>query len=161
MNEARAHSLAALSGLALAAAVALWWLGSTRLALDKGMDASRPAAEALHTLWLVRGMAVAVVSLRLGALRGWQAGAVAALGLIAPSWPLAVLAWSASTAPWSQVALSEVVLLAAGLALPLIGLGLRRAVRRADFAETVGTAVGIGLAASVWLTRGIGTLSFH
>ena len=59
------------------------------------------------------------------------------------------------------MALSEVVLLAAGLALPLIGLGLRRALRRADFAETVGTAVGIGLAASVWLTRGIGTLSFH
>lgn len=150
--------MAALSGLALAAAVALWWLGSTRLALDKGTDASRPAADALLTLWLVRGMVLAMLGVRVGTLRGWRAGAVEALGLIAPAWPLVVLSWSASTTPWTQVVLAEFVLLAAGVALPLIGLGLRRALRRVGLAELTGTAVGIALGALVWFSRGFWSL---
>ena len=54
--------------------IAVWWLGSTRLALDHGTDASRCAADALYALLLVRGMALAVLSVRVGALRGWRPG---------------------------------------------------------------------------------------
>ncbi|MDO9074392.1 MAG: hypothetical protein Q7U73_14115 [Rubrivivax sp.] len=158
MTDPLSRRLAALSGLALTAAVALWWLGSTRLALDDGSDASRPAADTLITLWLVRGMALALLAVRAGALRGWRAGAVAALGLIAPCWPLVVLAWSASAAPLAQVALAEAMLLAAGVALPLLGGGLRRALRRVELAEILGTAVGAALAATLWFTRSLWTL---
>lgn len=155
MNEALPRRLAAMAGLALAAAIALWWLGSTRLAMAHGSDASRSASDALQTLWLVRGMALAMLSVRVGALRGWRPGSAAALGLVVPSWPLVVLAWSASTAPWTHVALAEFLLLAACLALPPIGLGLRRALRQAELADVVGTAVGTALAASVWLARSL------
>jgi hypothetical protein len=158
MNQALTRRLAAMTGLTLAAAVALWWLGSTRLALAGGSDASRSSADALQALLLVRGMALAMLSVRIGALGGWRAGAAVALALIAPAWPLVLLAWSASTTPLTQLALSESLLLAAGLALPLIGLGLRRALRQAEPAEVVATAVGVALAASVWAARGLWTL---
>ncbi len=159
MSDAPARRLAAMSGLALAAAVALWWLGSSRLALNNGSDAGRSAADALHALWFIRGMALALLALRVGALRGWRAGAAAALGLIAPSWPLVVLAWSASTAPLVQVALAECLLLVAGLALPLIGAGLRRVLRRPELVETLATVAGASLAASLWLSRSLWTLA--
>ena len=150
--------LAALSGLALAAAGALWWLGSTRLALDHGSDASRSAADALNALWLVRGMALVLLCGRVGASRGWRPGVAAGLGLIAPSWPVVTLAWSASTTPLMQALLAELVLLAAALALPLIGQGLRRALPKAELADAIGTLVGAALAASLWFTRGLWTL---
>ena len=154
MNETSARRLAAMTGLALAAAVALWWLGSTHLALDKGTDASRPSADALNALWLVRALVLAIVGVRVGASRGWRPGAAATLGLIAPSWPVVVLAWSASTAPLTPVALAESSLLAAGAALPLIGLGLRRVLRQAELADIAATAVGVALAALVWFAHG-------
>ena len=50
--------LSALTGLALAATVALWWLGSTRIALDQAGDASRAAAAALLALWVVSPVTV-------------------------------------------------------------------------------------------------------
>lgn len=158
MKQVLAHRPAAISGLVLAAAAALWWLGSTRLALDDGSDASHRAADALVALGLVRGMALALQSLRAGALRGWRAGAAEALGLIAPSWPVVVLAWSASTAALTQVALLEGLLLVAGAALPLCGHGLRRLLQRADLAEATATTLGIGLAVALWYLRGPGWL---
>ena len=97
MNQALPSRMATMTGLALAAAVALWWLGSSRLALDHGSDPSRSAADALHALLLVRAIVLAMLSLRESTARGWRAGAAAALTLIAPSWPVVVLAWSAST----------------------------------------------------------------
>ena len=153
MNQALAYRMAAISGLALAAAAALWWLGSTRLALANGSDASQTAADALVVLSLVRGVALALLSLRVGALCGWRAGAAQALGLIAPSWPLVLLAWSASTAAVTQVALAEGLLLVAAAALPLVGHGLRRVLRRADLAEVTATALGVGLAVALWCLR--------
>lgn len=161
MNEALSLRLAALAGLALAAATAFWWLGSTRLALDRGSDASRSAVDALQALVLVRGMVLALLSLRLVAHGGWRAGAAAALALIAPAWPVVYLAWSASTTPLAQVAAAECALVAAGLALPLIGLGLRRVLRRTELADAVATATGCALAASVWLARGSWTVPLH
>jgi hypothetical protein len=155
MSEAPAHRLAAMTGLALAAAIAVWWLGSTRLALDHGADAGRYAEDALQALLLVRVTALAMVSVRIGAVCGWRPGATAGLALIAPSWPLVVLAWSAGTWSVSHVALAEVVLLAGSAALPLIGVGLHRLLQRAELAGVAGTVLGIALAASAWVTRGL------
>lgn len=155
MSEMLARRLAVLSGLALAAAVALWWLGSTRIALDRGADAGRISADALQAAWLARGMVLAMLAVRVGALRGWRPGAAAALGLIAPSWPLVVLAWSASATPLALVILAECVLLAGAAALPLIGLGLRRALPGAQVADLAAAGVGVALAAALWSARGL------
>ena len=139
-----------MTGLALAAAIAVWWLGSTRLALDHGTDASRSAAEALYALLLARGTSLAVLSVRAGALYGWRRGVTAGLGLILPSWPLVALAWSASTISLMQIALVEFLLLAGSAALPLIGLFLRRSLRTMELAVIAGTGVGTALAAALW-----------
>jgi hypothetical protein len=153
-REARADRPGPMAGLALAAAVAIWWLGGTRLALDHGTDAARTAADALNALWLVRGMALPVLAVRAGTLYGWRRGATAALGLVSPSWPLVALAWSASATATTQVALAELLLLTGGAALPLIGLFMRRLLRRVELAVTVATAVGTALAAAWWVASG-------
>jgi hypothetical protein len=145
----------ALAGVALAAAVALWWLGATRLALDDGADTSRPAADALHALWLLRAMLLAVLALRLGALIGWRAGAIAGLMCVAPAWPVGVLAWSASAVPLAHALQAEAWLLAACAALPLAGLGLRRLLRDATLAESAATLVAVALVAALWWQRAL------
>ncbi|MEP7182737.1 MAG: hypothetical protein ABI886_11150 [Betaproteobacteria bacterium] len=154
MNEAPAHRLAAMTGLALAAAIAVWWLGSTRLALDHGTEAGRCADDALQALLLVRVTALAIVGVRVGALRGFRPGVTAGLGLIAPSWPVVVLAWSAGTSLATHVALTEVLLLAISVALPMVGLGLQRLLRNAELAVVTGTVLGTALVALAWVTRG-------
>lgn len=153
MNGKLALRLAAISGLALAAALAVWWLGSARLAIDRGADAGRISADALQFAWLVRALLVAVIGVRVGALRGTRAGATSALGIVAPSWPVVAMAWSASTVPLSQLLLSEGLLLAGAIALPLFGQGLRRVVSRAELVEPVATAVAVALAAAIWLAH--------
>lgn len=155
VNESLLNRMAVMTGLALGATTSAWWLGSTRLALDHGTDAARFAADALAALLLVRGMALPVLSLRVAALRGWRPAFATGLGLIGPSWPVVLLAWSASTAPLSSVLLGEATLLAASAALPLIGLGLRRGLRRTELAVMTGTAIGVALAATIWLTRAV------
>ena len=154
MNDALDRRLAALTGLAIAAAVALWWLGSTRLALDHGADASRSAADALQALGLARALALPLLGVPLGARCGWRAGSVAALGLLAPAWPVLVVVWSASRAGWFPLLLAEGALLAAGLALPAIGLGVRRGLRRPELVDAVAMGTGAALMAPVWLARG-------
>ena len=152
--DAQADLPAAMTGLALAVAIAVWWVGSTRLALDHGTDAGRVAADALNALWLVRGMALPMLSVRAGALYGWRRGAKAGLGLISFSWPVVALAWSASATSLTQVVLAELLLLAGSAALPLIGLFLRRSLRRAELAVMAGTGVGTALAAALWVASG-------
>ena len=155
MSEAPAYRLDAMTGLALAAAVAVWWLGSTRLALDHGSDASRCADDALQALLLVRVTALAIVGMRVGALRGWRPGLAAGIGLIAPSWPVVLLARSAGTRSATQVALAEVLLLAASVALPLVGFGLHRLLQKKELAVISGTLLGLAFAASAWAARGL------
>ena len=151
MNETLVRRLAAMSGLGLAAAFAVWWLGSARLAIDHGADASRSSAEALHIAWLVRALLVPVLGVRIGALRGWRAGAAASLAIVAPSWPVVVLAWSASAVPLAQVVFAEGFLLVAVLVTAFAGHGLRRVVARPELAEPVASAIGVALAAALWL----------
>ncbi len=157
-SQTRARQVSALSGLVIAGALALWWLGSSRLALDDGADASRPAADALHALWLVRAMVLVLLGLRVGALGGWRAGATAGLVLVAPAWPVLVLTWSASTVPLAQLLLAEALLLMACGALPLLGLGLRRLLRQPMLAEPAATLVAVALVAALWFTRGLWAL---
>jgi hypothetical protein len=144
----------ALTGVVLALAIATWWLGSTRLALDHGTDAGRSAALALRTLWLARGMALALLCVRTGALYGWRRGAIAGLVLLSPAWPLVALAWSASATPLLDVVAAELLLIAAAAAVPSIGVLVRRALPRADVAVVAGTGIGTVLAAALWLASG-------
>jgi len=155
MNESVAlHRQAATIGLALAGAIALWWLGSTRLALDNGADPGRSAAAALQALLLVRGLALVLLSVRASTVHGWLAGVTAAFALVAPAWPLVALTLSASTAPLAQVAGAECLLLAGCLALPLLGWGLRCALRKPELAELMATVASTMLAASWWFALG-------
>ena len=153
MKDHAAQRLAAISGLTIAAAVAMWWLGSTRLALDHASDPGRPSAQALQALWVVRAMAIALLAVHVAALRGWRAGVENALGLVAPAWPLVLLAWSASAMPLSQVAMMELALLAAAGLLPLVGDGIGRVLRRSEWALLTGAVVGAGLAALAWFAQ--------
>ena len=151
MNEPLGRRFAAISGLVLAAAFAVWWLGSARLAIDHGADAARTSADALHIAWLVRALLVPMLGVRIGALRGWRAGAASSLAVVAPSWPVVVMAWSASTVPLAQSILAEVFLLAEAMLLPLVGQGLRRVLPRSELAVPIASAVGVVLAAALWL----------
>ena len=154
MNEPLVRRFAAISGLVLAAAFALWWLGSARLAIDHGADAARSSADALYIAWLVRAMLVPVLGVRIGALRGWRAGAASSLAVVAPSWPVVVMAWSASTVPLAQWILAEACLLAEAMLLPLVGQGLRRVLPRSELAVPIASAIGVVLAAALWLGHG-------
>ena len=153
MNETLVRRFAAMSGLALAAALALWWLGSARLAINQGADAARGSADLLHIAWLVRALLVPLPALRVGALRGWRAGAASSLAIVAPSWPVVAMAWSASAVPLGQSLLAEGLLLAAALVLPFLGQGLRRVVARSELAEPIASALAVALAAALWLVH--------
>jgi hypothetical protein len=145
--------MAAVTGLAISATIACWWLGSTRLALDDSSDASRAATDALMLTWMLRGIALAMFTLRSGALRGWRPGLAEAIALISPSWPVVILAWSACTVPWVHAALIELLLFLGAGALALTGQRLGAALKRSEFADALAMALGVALAAAIWLTR--------
>ena len=151
MSETVVRRFAALSGLALAGAIAVWWLGSVRLAIDHGVDAGRSSAEALQIAWLARALLVPVLGTRVGALRGWRAGASSSLATVVPSWPVVALAWAASSASMAELALAEALLLAGTVAFPLAGLGVRRVVPWPGLVEPIASGLGVVLAAAVWL----------
>ena len=153
MSTSLQDRLGVALGLALTAVTAAWWLASTRLALSQGIDTAGTAALALEAVWLARAMALPLVALRLGALRGWGSAAASCATLVATPWPLLLLAWSASTVPPHEAVIREIILLAASLLLPLLGHALSRVLRSAQLAVVVGTAIGTLLAASVWISR--------
>jgi hypothetical protein len=153
MNQSLHERFGALTGVAVAAAMAALWLGGTRLALDHDDNASRSAAMALSGLLFVRAMMLAPLTLRISALRGWHAGVAAGSGLIAPAWPVIVLAWSASVVPLTQVLAAELLLVIASVVLPAIGVGLGRVVRQTARAVAASTALGLAIAGFVWFFR--------
>ncbi len=153
MSNTLARRLAALTGLAISAAIACWWLGSSRLALDDRSDTGRAAADALMLTGLVRAIALSMLSLRGGVLRGWRQGSTEALALVSPSWPLVALAWSASTVPWSHAVLMELVLCAIGGVLALIGERVGTAIKQKEVADSLAVTIGVALAVTLWMTR--------
>lgn len=161
MSQRHGERLAVVAGLAIAAAVALWWLGSTRLALNQGADTGRASGQALQALWAVRAVVLALLGLRVATLRGWRAGAGTAVGLVAPAWPLVVLAASASTWPWSQLLLMECTLLLAGVVTVGLGHLLRRVCSQATSevaAELAATVLGAASALGLWWLQDLLTL---
>jgi hypothetical protein len=154
MKHASPLRAAAACGLALAAAVTAWWLGSTRLALNAGAEASGQAASALQAAWFARASALALCGPRAGALRGSRRGIAESLVLAAAWWPVAVLAWAASTLAWTQVALAEGLLLAAGVALPLLGQRVGAPLQRSDLADALSMLFGAALAVALWSAGG-------
>lgn len=155
------HGMAFAAGALVAAAAALWWLASTRLALGADADTARVADQGWQALWLARALLLAVLGPRLGTWIGtsvgigltWRAAAAVGIVLLAPAWPLGVLMTSAgSTALWPALR-AEGLLLAAAIVLPGLGLGLRRLLRQQPLADAAATAVGVGLASALWHGR--------
>lgn len=143
--------LGMLLGLAVAAAVATWWLAATRLALGQAMGTAGVAASALAGLWLARAVLLAVFALRAGALGGWRLGATSSLALVVAAWPVVVAAASAGTRAATSIVLAEIALVVAGLLLPAVGQGLRTLLRAPGPALLASTVLGGGLAAAAWL----------
>jgi hypothetical protein len=137
-------------GLACAAAVAAWWLGSTRIALERAADPLRASNDALLGAWLLRAMVLGLLAPRAGVACEGRSAVAAALLLVAPAWPVVVLIGAAGTTPWGTLAAGEIALLLAAVVLPALGAGLRRALGRIDVAEPLATALGVALATLVW-----------
>ncbi len=153
MSGAPASRSAALAGWALAAAVALWWLSGSALALERGADAARYAGQAAAAGLLARALALLLLGLRVGAVHGGRAGSVTLLLLTAPSWPVSLLTWMAGTAPpWPTLG-AEAALVAGALLLPRAGAWIARARSLAGHAEAVATFAGVALAAAGWALR--------
>lgn len=158
MKETRFNRCSMLLGLALTAVTSTWWLASTRLALEQGTETAVPAGLALLALLNARAMALAVLGLQAGALRGWRRGTATSLMLIAAPWPLVLLAWSASSVSLARLACGEVALVAACVLLPSVGYGLRRWFARTESAMVASTGVGVVIAATVWASRALWTM---
>jgi hypothetical protein len=159
MNAGRGQTLLALIGVALAATVAVWWLGASRLALVRGADTGRIAVDALEALLLARAMALALcIGHGAGSTRS-RAARGDALVLLAPAWPVAVLAWSASRVSAVQLLAAEAALLLAALVLPGLAGALRRAWPSDDRAQLAGTSLGVALALGCWLSHRYWALS--
>lgn len=144
---------AALSGWTLAAALAIWWLAGSALALERGADAGRLAAQAGAAGLLARALALLLLGLRVGAVHGAREGGLTMLLLAAPSWPVSLLAWMAGPGPLRTLLLGEAALLLAALSLPWVGAHLARSRALEGHADTVATLLGVALAATLWALR--------
>ena len=142
--------LAALVGVALAAAAALWWLATSRLALERGGDAARAALGLLQALALARALALALWVPRAAVARGARAAALDALALAAQAWPVVALAAAASAPGVLHALPAEALLLIGCTVLPLIGTGLRRALPDVQQADAAALFTGAALAAALW-----------
>lgn len=152
MSAGPGQRLLALIGVAVAAAVTLWWLGASRLAIARGADAGPVAVDALNALLLARAMVLALCIGHGGGSTGSSAARSDSLVLLAPAWPVAVLAWSASRVSAAQLLASEASLLLAALVLPGLAGALRRAWPGDDRGRLAGTTVGVVLALGCWLS---------
>jgi hypothetical protein len=138
-------------GTTLAAVVACWWLGASRVALLGAADTAALAGQALFVLALLRAMLVAVLAPRVAATDGYAAGVRAAIPIVTTAWPVAALAWAAGTDGIGRTALVEAALLAGAFAAPALGHALASLHRNRAAPEPVATALGVALASAVWL----------
>jgi hypothetical protein len=142
-----------LLGLALAAAVAVWWLAATRIALAAGTDASVLAAQALLVLSLARPMLVSVLGLRSASFGGVAEGIRASVPVVAVAWPVVALAWLASAESLARTLLVEAALIACAVAVPLAGSLLARLTGRRAWTGALATCIGVALACVAWMLR--------
>jgi hypothetical protein len=138
-------------GITLTVAVAVWWLGASRVALQSGGDAALMATQALFVFGLLRAMLIAVSAPRIAASDGYRAGVHHAIPIVTAAWPAVVLAWSASATSVPQVLLVECALLCGALVAPLPGRMLARWRLAPASLLTLASLAGITLACGVWL----------
>lgn len=138
-------------GLVLAAAVSVWWLAATRIALATGTDAAALAGQALLVLGVARPMLVSVAGLRAAALAGPLDGIRAAMPVVTVAWPVVALAWLAGADRVAHTLLVEAALLGYALAVPVAGGLLARLTSRRAWLGPVATGIGVVLACGVWL----------
>jgi phosphoglycerol transferase MdoB-like AlkP superfamily enzyme len=116
-------------GLMLTVAIATWWLGATRIAIEQTATPETFAEQALFVLALLRAAMVALVALRTGLVLGYRSGVRASLPIVVVAWPLVTLAWAASTRTALQLLAVESALVVAALALPALGRGCAQVMR--------------------------------
>jgi hypothetical protein len=138
-------------GITLAMAVATWWLGASRVAIEAGRDTATFATQALFVLALLRAMLMALVAPRVAARDGYTEGVRSALPIVAAAWPVVVLAWAASTDSLARALLMELTLVWGAFVAPLPGdlLGRWRAGRASNAA--LAASAGVAVAGGVWL----------
>ena len=138
-------------GLGAATAVAVWWLGATRVAIAGGTDAARFAGDALFALVLVRALLIAVLAPRAAAVGGYVAGLRLCLPVVCVAWPVAVLAWAASNEEVVRTVSAEIGLLAGAALAPLVGRALARTMKQGPAMEAMATGAGVLIACGLWL----------
>lgn len=108
-------------GLALAAAVAVWWLGSAAIALRSASPVAPVARDLLIALLTVRALAIAVTGVEVGRSASWREASGALALVAAAGWPLVLVGqWASDVPPW-PVVVAEIGLL--GLAAAMAALG--------------------------------------
>jgi hypothetical protein len=138
-------------GLGAAAAVAVWWLGASRVAIAGGTDAARFAGDGLFALVLVRALLIAVLAPRAAAVGGYVAGLRLSLPVVCVAWPVAVLTWAASHEEVVRTVSAEIGLLAGAALAPLVGRALARTMKQGPAMEAIATAAGVLIAGGLWL----------
>lgn len=138
-------------GMTLASAIAIWWLGASRIAIQGGADTALVAVRALFVLALLRAMLIAVIAPRVASTGGYATGMRTAIPLVTTAWPLVALAWAASIDSVARTALVEAALIGAAFVAPAVGHVLARQLKGRASTEPVATAVGIALACGIWL----------
>ena len=138
-------------GLGATAAVAIWWLGASRITITGGTDAARFAGDALFALVLVRALLIAVLAPRAAAVGGYVAGLRLCLPLVCVAWPVAVLAWAASNEEVVRTVSAEIGLLAGAALAPLVGRALARTMKQGAAMEAMATGAGVLIACGLWL----------
>ena len=142
-------------GLAVAGMLAAWWLAATRLAILGGVGAELTSAQLLFAALLLRAMLVAVAGPRAAAVGGYVAGLRVCLPIVAIAWPLAALAWLASSLDLARTLAAEAGLLGFAAAVPLVGRGLARLMKQGPALESLAAATGALLAVLVCWLAGI------
>ncbi|NJD30969.1 MAG: hypothetical protein FIB04_03705 [Gammaproteobacteria bacterium] len=144
-------------GLALAAAVVVWWLGASRVAIEGGVATSVLAGNALFVLVLARAMLIALATPRAAAIGGYVAGLRVGIPVVSVGWPVVALAWAASDDGLVRTVASEAVLVACAVLAPLVGRGCARVTRQGPLLEAIATAAGVVVACCIWLYATHGT----
>lgn len=155
MSELLHTRLGMLIGLLIAATVAAWWLGATRLSLGQAGGTAGIAGNALFGLWLTRAIVLSPFALRAGAANGMRPALAASFALVLAAWPLELAAWHASTLPASRLLLAEVLLLGGASLLAIVGAALRTLFRSRQSSQTIATMLGIAISMATWTWGGL------
>jgi hypothetical protein len=116
-------------GLLVAVAVAAWWMGASRIAIEQAADAAVLASQALFVLACTRAALLVLLGTRSGLVLGYRNGVRASVPVVAAAWPVVALAWAASSDSLARTLLVETSLLACAVAVPALGHALRHVLR--------------------------------